>query len=436
MGGGEEAGGAHQVDAVEQHALAQQRGEGGAAQQGGGVVLEVAEIEAGEARRLGADVGLEDRGAPVCAARHAAAREHLVEAALHQVHHFLGVVGGLAAGDDPEGRHAGRGGQRIGVEGPRMRHHLVTVPVRVRPGLEHPHDVPFPHHGAAVQPAGHHLGQRRHVRRDAEILLRAAHRVAKARHHLIENQHHAAARRLGPQMGQEGRVGGHRVVVRAARLGDHRGDVVRGVQRRVQGLGVVERHQDDGVLHRLRDAGRQRHVERLHDAAGHVVVPAVKMPLELDDLALAGRRPRCAQRQQGRLGAGAGELHRLGARHHVHDELRPLDLAPRAAAGVRAPGRLLPDRLDHRRVGVPQQHGAVAGPEVDVAVAVHVPLVRPDAAVDVDRKRLKRPRHVRDAAGQVRRRLAVQLLRLRKARRVFLLNRHIVLAAGRHGLSP
>ena len=60
--------------------------------------------------------------------------------------------------------------------------------------IEQVEDVPPARDGGAGQAAGDDLGERGHVRPDAERRLRAAARHAKAGHHLVEDQQHAVPR--------------------------------------------------------------------------------------------------------------------------------------------------------------------------------------------------------------------------------------------------
>ena len=56
--------------------------------------------------------------------------------------------------------------------------------------------------------------------------------------------------------------------------------------------------------HRIEHAGRRRAVEMVLVARGHMVVPAVKIVVEADELRPAGEGAREAYRHQCRLGAG------------------------------------------------------------------------------------------------------------------------------------
>src|SRR6202040_2304504 len=76
----------------------------------------------------------------------------------------------------------------------------------------------------------------------------------------------------------------------------------------------------------------------------------------------------------------------------------PLPLVARTV--VRAEIHLALHRLDHGRMGMAQQHGAVAAEIIDIFVAVDVPLARALGAGDVDGIGVEIARIVRNAAGK------------------------------------
>ena len=135
--------------------------------------------------------------------------------------------------------------------------------------------------------------------------------------------------------------------------------------------------------------------------SGHgVVVPAVEVVLQLDDLVAPGVGPGQPHRHQRGLGAAAVEPHPLDGRHQVHDRPGPAHLLVGARPQVRAAADLLGDRVRDGRVRVPQDQRAVPRNVVDVFVAVHVPLARPLPVGDVQRERLGVAIVVGHAAGE------------------------------------
>src|SRR5262249_22800047 len=120
--------------------------------------------------------------------------------------------------------------------------------------------------------------------------------------------------------------------------------------------------------------------------------------------------PGGAQGQEGGLSARASELDRLRTRHQVHDQARPVDFESGTPARVRTTCRLLTYGLDHSRVGMAQEHGTVPHPVIDIAIAIHIPLVRTHTAVYVERERIEDPCHMCYTARQERLRLLMQPL--------------------------
>src|SRR5262249_11214488 len=91
MGSRNETCHAHQIDAIEEHPLAQISGDRSALEQGGCVFLEVTEIQSRQARRLLADKSFEDRGAPICTAGDPTPCQDLIDAADEHIGHLLGT---------------------------------------------------------------------------------------------------------------------------------------------------------------------------------------------------------------------------------------------------------------------------------------------------------------------------------------------------------
>ena len=82
-------------------------------------------------------------------------------------------------------------------------------------------------------------------------------------------------------------------------------------------------------------------------------------------------------------------------------------------AKMRAATRCFADRVHHLGVGVAQQQRAVAHQEIDVLIAVDVPLAPADSAIDVERHGASEPQIVAGAARQHTLRPLEQLTRFR-----------------------
>jgi hypothetical protein len=241
--------------------------------------------------------------------------------------------------------------------------------------------------GAAGQAAAEDLRERGHVGRHAELLLGAARRHAEAGDDLVEDQERSGAPRLFTQRGQEGRGSGHRAEVSARRLDDHDGHVA--LREALANRGDVVGRQHCDQVHHLGELARLGLgcVGRAH-ADFESFVPAVEVSGELHDVLLAREGPGQAHCHVGGLGARCRKAHALGARHEPVDPLAPLDLLRMAGAIVRAMQRLLAHGLHDRARIVPEEERAVAHPVVDVAVAVHVPLVGALRPIHIERERL------------------------------------------------
>ena len=129
-------------------------------------------------------------------------------------------------------------------------------------------------------------------------------------------------------------VGGNHADVGHDSLGDDRRDLpAPGVDRPIERVEVVPRH-DDRVFERtdvqpraLRNPDRiapvsQRTREVRVRADQEVVVPAVVVPFELDELRPPGVTAGQSEGGHRRLGAGVREPHALGAGHHSIDAAR------------------------------------------------------------------------------------------------------------------
>ena len=181
----------------------------------------------------------------------------------------------------------------------------------------------------------------------------------------------------------------------ARRLQDEGGDIVVAVE---------------GVLHRPQVAGRHNHhrphagvgyARRGAVGAGHgVVVPAVEVVLQLNDLVLAGIGAGQTHRHQRRFRAGTVEAHLLDGGHQRLDGLRPSQFLVGGSAQVGAALYLTRNGFGDGGMRMAQQQRPVARDVVDVFIAVHVPLARPFAVGHKQRKGRGVARIVGHAAGE------------------------------------
>src|SRR2546430_1860910 len=116
--------------------------------------------------------------------------------------------------------------------------------------------------GADRHAAADHLAERGEIGTDAEDALRALRSHAKARHHLVEDEHRAVARAAIAQHAMEFRRGAHEIHVAGDRLEHHCGDLVAEAREGILDLLRVVVIEDQRVRRELRGhAGRGRIAE-------------------------------------------------------------------------------------------------------------------------------------------------------------------------------
>ena len=127
---------------------------------------------------------------------------------------------GVAVGDDPQRGDAGRGGQRIGVEGAGVLHLRLAGAE-----IENVENVGPPCQAAAGQAARQDLGQRRQVGLDVVEALSAAGMDAEAADDFIEDQQTLVLGGDVAQGPQEFAAHRHRSEMAAGRLDDDAADL-------------------------------------------------------------------------------------------------------------------------------------------------------------------------------------------------------------------
>ena len=229
--------------------------------------------------------------------------------------------------------------------------------------------------------------------------------------HLVVDQERAFAVQQIADHGEISVVGRDDARVHHHRLEDHRGHLPAVLGERARHRpGVVERHHDDEIADRGRDAGvagnRVRPVARAdlvglgqHRDLDRVVVPVIAA-LDLDDHVPSGKRSGQVNRIHSGFGAGVGEPPQrqleatrqlAGDPDRVLGRLREMRSAPYPVA----------DRGDDRRMSVPGDGGAVAAVHVDVLGPVDVVHLRAEAMAHPDGLRLGDLPVRRRATGQV-----------------------------------
>ena len=116
-----------------------------------------------------------------------------------------------------------------------------------------------------------------------------------------------------------------------------------------------------------------------------VVVHAVVLALELHDLVAAGVGPGDPHRVHRGVGAGRRHACHLDPAGQLAQELHGPDLVLRGQGEADAATHALADVVVDAVVGMPEEDGPIAHPQVDVLVAVEIPDAAALAAIDVDR---------------------------------------------------
>src|SRR5215472_418769 len=121
---------------------------------------------------------------------------------------------------------------------------------------------------------------------DAVLRLSPSRRNAETGDDLIEDQDHTVLTGQFAQAGQEVRVDRQLCAVRAGRLDDRGGDVAVRLEQAGEAFGIVLLGQQQAAAHTRQYTRRRAAVEVARVARGHVVVPAVEVVLEADQLRL------------------------------------------------------------------------------------------------------------------------------------------------------
>src|SRR5262245_49367587 len=260
------------------------------------------------------------------------------------------------------------GGRGERVPGERAR--LVHVANR----REVPHQVRRAAEGADRKPAADDLPEHRQLGVDPEPLLRAAAGDPEAGDHLVEDeQRPRGVAQLAQGLEEPGRRRDD-AHVPGDRLDDHAREALAVALEGTGGGDNIVVRRDDRVR-----GGAGRHARGRRDAERRgpgaclgeqrVGVPVVAAG-ELQDPVALRRSARKPDRAHPGLGAGADEPHLLDRRERVDDLGRELDLAfGRRAEGRPVAGRGA-NRLDRRRVRVPEEERPEGHHPVDEALAV------------------------------------------------------------------
>src|SRR5262249_29187989 len=146
-------------------------------------------IESGQSRPA-LERHVDDGGLAEAGAGRAHALHHLADARAQLVRDLVGARVQPPVGHQLEGGGGRRCAHGIGVEGAVLGHALRAIPHGIATMGHGGHERLLPAHRGPGEPARDDLGEGGEIRSDAEVLLCAAGRIAEARDHLVEDQHH------------------------------------------------------------------------------------------------------------------------------------------------------------------------------------------------------------------------------------------------------
>lgn len=361
-----------------------------------------------------AEINAEARPQPLDVGWDAMTLENRVEARVESIGDLedMLVEAGLLIGGD--GGQAGGDCHRVAV--------VRAAMLAVSQWHEAVHDVAAASEYAERLAAPDRLAQCAKVGGDSEVLLRAARGHAERRQYLIEDQQHAVVARQPAEGRHELRRRDDAAGIVVDRLTDHRRHLP-GVDPEgpLEQFRVVVRHQYEILVQARRDPGRPwvnrrrslgaQPVGGRVDGEHHLIVVAVEVALELEDLLLSGEGAGQAEAVHGRLAARAGEAHALQARHRFAEQAGECGVRlVLVRAGCTAVEGLLDGPTD-AWVAVPQERGPVTAAEVEVLKTVQVPQSAAFGPIEENRvaECLVHPGGRGDAGRQVVARLLVLL---------------------------
>ena len=310
----------------------------------------------------------------------------LLQDPLDAVHQLAAV--GLDPGQCPpvdrlqggDGRGGGHGVARVG---PAVGDH---------PRSDLAHDLFPAAHGGQGKAVGQGLGVADQVRPELEVLLGASLGDPETGLDLVQDQEDPVFVAEPAQVLQVPWFGHDRGGIAHDRLDDDAGDVPPVLPHlALHELLVVEGHHVHELTETVRDPGAMGHPQRGAPVTGPrhggvtvpqgVIVKAVVVALELEDLVPPGKRPGDADRVHGRLGPRSSVTHQVDPCQFL-DQLRRQDLVLRGHGEGVAYFQRFPHPGTDGRIGVAEHHRAEAQTIVDVAPVVLVPEVGPLGALE------------------------------------------------------
>ena len=231
-----------------------------------------------------------------------------------------------------------------------------------------------PGDAARRESAGQDFAERGQVGMNPVVGLSAAGCNTECRNYFIDNQQTAMLITQRTHFGQYRWWLGNRAEMTTIGLHDDRGDVVMLIERLVQPGRISRGHQDDVLCDRGQEAPHWRTIEVGRVPGTRVIVPAVIVTAEANDLRSAGIGPGEPDCQQCCFGSGSGEPDFVGHGQHVGDTPCPFRLAGMTGGELAALAQGGGGSCQHIRMPVAQHQRSMAAEKIQVLIVVHIEL--------------------------------------------------------------
>ena len=223
----------------------------------------------------------------------------------------------------------------------------------------------------------HNLSESGQIRSDPKDPLCTLQPQTEAGNHFVKNQEGTVPVTQLPQALEEALLGGHHAHVGCHRLDNHRRHLTGIVQQKLLHASQVIIHGGQGIGSAAPgDTGTVRHAVSHNTGTGfhqHGVAMAVVAAGELDNLIPSGKTTGCPDGAHHRLRTGVYHPHHLNGGHQVTHQLSHGHLCLGSCTEAQAVFGGLHGSFQHRRVVMPQNHGAPGAHIIRVLISVYIP---------------------------------------------------------------
>ena len=255
-----------------------------------------------------------------------------------------------------------------------MWHAISVIPRSIVSIRHHIEQICAPRNRATGKPTRNNFRKKSQIWRHPVIFLHTARRNAKTRNHLIKNEQNSVLASNRAKLAQKIALRGDAPKTRTRRLQNNRGNIVPTLKRLCDLIDIIRLTQH-GILDMiLCNTARRRTIKTGRSAKSHLIVPPVKIRRKTQNLRLILKSARNAQPQKTRLCTRRRKAHLIGTRHHPNNLLCPFQFQLVRRAVMSTPAQLLPHRLGHLRMIMPQNQRTVPPKIIDILTPIHIPL--------------------------------------------------------------